>query len=335
MSDTKISKTRVAVSAGTKNDWETWIAANGASAFQSKHMNTWLREQINCLINEGNSIKANIWDLQEAMKNMKAELRRIKQVEEKITFLETQIEAAKKNQEEERIAASFEEQYLEKLEKDTENLHLRIFMLSEKSSALTASKKINQRSYLQLCCHVSKLQRELQECNLTCAEEDEVFTKMKHQIRELEEYMQEYQVKIEVLQDREKALQDELSAVMKKRAGQQTKFPGKFLNLHPKSLMYEIARAELELKMQREGKSVKKQVCGGRVKIAWIFIILWHFAGILLVILLLVILVAFYIIGICLSNHTMTEAYQRPMWQFLDYYFQPYIQLYSNGILPK
>nr|XP_020671600.1 uncharacterized protein LOC110091715 isoform X9 [Pogona vitticeps] len=227
MSDTKqISKTRVAVSAGTKNDWETWIAANGASAFQSKHMNTWLREQINCLINEGNSIKANIWDLQEAMKNMKAELRRIKQVEEKITFLETQIEAAKKNQEEERIAASFEEQYLEKLEKDTENLHLRIFMLSEKSSALTASKKINQRSYLQLCCHVSKLQRELQECNLTCAEEDEVFTKMKHQIRELEEYMQEYQVKIEVLQDREKALQDELSAVMKKRAGQQTKFPG-------------------------------------------------------------------------------------------------------------
>ncbi|KAJ7324984.1 hypothetical protein JRQ81_018004 [Phrynocephalus forsythii] len=290
MSDTKISKTCVAVSAETRNDREIWIAAKGASVFQSKHMNMWLREQINCLINEGNNIKANIWDLQKAIKTIKAELRRIKPVEDRITFLETQIEAVKKNQEEERIAASLEEQYLEKLEKDKENLHLRIIMLSEKSSDLTASKKINQQSYLQLCCHVNKLQREVQECNLICAEEDEVFTKMKHQIRELEGYIKEYQVKVQVLQDREKALQDELSAAMKRNAG---------------------------------------------VKIAWVFIVLWHFAGILLVILLLVILAAFCILGIYLSNHTMTEAYQKPMWQFLDYYFQPYMQLYSNGILPK
>ncbi|KAF7253849.1 Laminin subunit beta-4 [Varanus komodoensis] len=181
-------------------------------------MNIWLREQVNCLINEGNIIKANIWDLQASMKNMKAELKRIKQAEEKITFIEKQTEAVKKNQEEQSVVASAEEQYLKKLEKDNENLHLKIFMLSEKSSTLTTSRKINQQSYLQLCCHVNKLRRELQESKLTCGEEDEVFIKMKHQIRELEGYVQEYQVKIQVLQDREKALQDELSAVAKDKA---------------------------------------------------------------------------------------------------------------------
>ncbi|XP_061493697.1 uncharacterized protein LOC133389686 [Rhineura floridana] len=305
----QISEACAAVNTGTKNARDTWIAAKGASIFQSRHMNVWLREQINCLINEGNNIKANILDLQGAMRNMKAELKRIKQAEETITSLETEIEAANKNQQEQTVTASLEEQYLKKLERDNENLHLRIFMFSEK--------------------------RELQECKLTCGEEDEVFTKMKHQIRELEEYIQEYQVKIQVLQDREKALQGELSAVAKDKARHQIKFPGKFLNLHPKSLMYEIARAELEEKMRREEKSVKKQLCGGRTKVTWVLIVLWHLAGVLLVILLTLLLVALFILSACLSNHSVTEAYQRPVWQFLDYYFQPYMQLYSTGILPK
>ncbi|XP_053243412.1 uncharacterized protein LOC128413406 [Podarcis raffonei] len=359
MSEAKISEAFTAVNIGTKNARDSWIAAKGASIFQSRHTNIWLREQINCLITEGNNIKANILDLQGAMKNMKAELkrhvsiinvvlseclipaweqlffRRIKRAEEKITYLETEIEATKKNQEEETVTASLEEQYLKKLEKDNENLHLRIFMLSEKSSALTASMKINQQSYLQLCCHVNKLKRELQECKLTCGEEDEVFTKMKHQIWELEEYIQEYKVKIQVLQDREKSLQDELSAVAKDKVRHQSKLPGKFLNLHPKSLMYELARAELEEKMRREEKFVKKQLCGGRTKITWVLIGLWHFAGVLLVIVLTVLLVTVFILTACLSNHTVTEAYQRPVWQFLDYYIQPYMQLYSTGILPK
>ncbi|XP_077786129.1 uncharacterized protein LOC114596736 isoform X3 [Podarcis muralis] len=334
-STTEISEAFTAVNIGTKNARDSWIAAKGASIFQSRHTNIWLREQINCLITEGNNIKANILDLQGAMKNMKAELKRIKQAEEKITYLETEIEATKKNQEEETVTASLEEQYLKKLEKDNENLHLRIFMLSEKSSALTASMKINQQSYLQLCCHVNKLKRELQECKLTCGEEDEVFTKMKHQIWELEEYIQEYKVKIQVLQDREKSLQDELSAVAKDKVRHQSKLPGKFLNLHPKSLMYELARAELEEKMRREEKFVKKQLCGGRTKITWVLIGLWHFAGVLLVIVLTVLLVTVFILTACLSNHTVTEAYQRPVWQFLDYYIQPYMQLYSTGILPK
>ncbi|XP_053167203.1 uncharacterized protein LOC128351561 isoform X4 [Hemicordylus capensis] len=319
----------------TKNARDTWLAAKGSSNFQSRHMNIWLREQINCILNEGNNIKANIWDVQRTMRNMKGELKRIKQAEETITFLESQIQEAKKSQEQESATASLEDQYLKKLEKDNENVHLRIFMLSEKSSALAASRKLNQQSYLQLCCHVNKLRRELQECKLTCGEEDEAFTKMKHQIRELEEYLQEYQVKIQVLQDREKTLKNELSAVEKDKARRRIKFPGKFLNINPKSLMYELARAELEEKIQREEKPMNKQLCGGRVKVAWILMVLWHFAGILLVILLTVLLVTLFILGICLSNHTVTEAYQRPRWQFLDYYFQPYMQLYSPGILPK
>ncbi|XP_025027620.1 uncharacterized protein LOC112541606, partial [Python bivittatus] len=259
----QISETYVAVNKETKNARDTWIAAKGSSIFQSRHMNMWLREQIKCLLNEGNNIKANIWDLQEVMRNTKAELKRIKQAEEAITFLETDIEAAKKKQEEENETASLEEQFLKKMEKDNENLHLRIFMLSEKSSALTASKNINQQNYLQLCCYVNKRWRELQECKLTCEEEDEIFTKMKHQIRELEEHIQEYEVKIQVLQDREKTLQSELLAVAKEKARCHSKFPGKFLNLHPKNLMYEIARAELEEKIRREEKPMKKKLCGG------------------------------------------------------------------------
>ncbi|XP_053167208.1 uncharacterized protein LOC128351561 isoform X9 [Hemicordylus capensis] len=206
---------------------DTWLAAKGSSNFQSRHMNIWLREQINCILNEGNNIKANIWDVQRTMRNMKGELKRIKQAEETITFLESQIQEAKKSQEQESATASLEDQYLKKLEKDNENVHLRIFMLSEKSSALAASRKLNQQSYLQLCCHVNKLRRELQECKLTCGEEDEAFTKMKHQIRELEEYLQEYQVKIQVLQDREKTLKNELSAVEKDKARRRIKFPGR------------------------------------------------------------------------------------------------------------
>ncbi|KAH0623940.1 hypothetical protein JD844_007155 [Phrynosoma platyrhinos] len=111
----QISKTCVAVSAGTKNTRQTWIAAKGASIFQSRHINVWLREQINCLINEGNNIKANIWDLQGAMRNMKAELKRIKQAEEKITYLEKEIETTRKNREEENTGTPLEEQYLKKL----------------------------------------------------------------------------------------------------------------------------------------------------------------------------------------------------------------------------
>ncbi|KAH0623939.1 hypothetical protein JD844_007154 [Phrynosoma platyrhinos] len=183
--------------------------------------------------------------------------------------------------------------------------------------------------------HADELIRELQESKLTCVEEDDVFTKMKHQIRELEEYIQEYQVKIQILEDREETLKNELSAVVKDKARHQIKFQGKFLNLHPKSLMYEIARAELEEKMQREEKPVKKQLCGGRAKIVWIFIVLWHFAGVLLVILLIMILIVIFILSVCLSNHTVTEAYQRPVWKFLDFYFQPYIELHNTGILPK
>ncbi|XP_062832566.1 structural maintenance of chromosomes protein 6 isoform X7 [Anolis carolinensis] len=224
---TKISETCVAVATGTKSTRETWIAAKGASVFQSRHMNIWLRKQINCLINEGNNIKANVWDLQVTMRNMKAELKRIKHTEEKITYLEKEIETARKNHEEENITTSSEEQYLKKLEKDKENLHLRIFMLSEKSSALIASKEINQQSYLQLYCNVNKLQRELQECKLICVEEDDVFTKMKHQIRELEEYIQEYQGKIQVLEDREKNLKKELSAIVKDKTQHRIKFQGR------------------------------------------------------------------------------------------------------------
>lgn len=55
---------------------DTWIAAKGASIFQSRHMNICLREQITYLLNEGNNIKANIWDLQDTMRTMKAELKR-------------------------------------------------------------------------------------------------------------------------------------------------------------------------------------------------------------------------------------------------------------------
>ncbi|XP_062832561.1 uncharacterized protein LOC100562938 isoform X2 [Anolis carolinensis] len=335
MSETKISETCVAVATGTKSTRETWIAAKGASVFQSRHMNIWLRKQINCLINEGNNIKANVWDLQVTMRNMKAELKRIKHTEEKITYLEKEIETARKNHEEENITTSSEEQYLKKLEKDKENLHLRIFMLSEKSSALIASKEINQQSYLQLYCNVNKLQRELQECKLICVEEDDVFTKMKHQIRELEEYIQEYQGKIQVLEDREKNLKKELSAIVKDKTQHRIKFQGKFLNLHPKSLMYEIARAELEEKIRKEENSVKKQLCGGRVRIAWIFKVLWHFVGFLLVILLLVFLVTLFILHFCLSNQTMTEAYHHSTWQIMGYYIQPYMEMHSSGILPN
>nr|XP_008104589.1 PREDICTED: uncharacterized protein LOC100562938 isoform X3 [Anolis carolinensis] len=272
-------------------------------------MNIWLRKQINCLINEGNNIKANVWDLQVTMRNMKAELKRIKHTEEKITYLEKEIETARKNHEEENITTSSEEQYLKKLEKDKENLHLRIFMLSEK--------------------------RELQECKLICVEEDDVFTKMKHQIRELEEYIQEYQGKIQVLEDREKNLKKELSAIVKDKTQHRIKFQGKFLNLHPKSLMYEIARAELEEKIRKEENSVKKQLCGGRVRIAWIFKVLWHFVGFLLVILLLVFLVTLFILHFCLSNQTMTEAYHHSTWQIMGYYIQPYMEMHSSGILPN
>ncbi|KAG8135869.1 hypothetical protein E2320_008850, partial [Naja naja] len=222
-----ISETYVALNKETKNAQDTWIAVKGSSNFQSRHMNICLREQITYLLNEGNNIKASIWDLQDTMRIMKAQLRRIKQAEEAITFLETDMEAAKKRQEEENETASSEEEFLKKLEKDNENLHMRIFMLSEKSSALTASKNINQRNYLQLCCYVNKLQRELQECELTCGDEDE----MKHQIQELEEC--------------------------------HSNFPGKFLNLHPKNLMYEIARAQLEEKIRREERPMKQQLCGG------------------------------------------------------------------------
>ncbi|XP_039224032.1 putative protein tag-278 isoform X4 [Crotalus tigris] len=227
MSETKNSETYVAVNKETKNAWDTWIAAKGASTFQSRHMNICLREQITYLLNEGNNIKANIWDLQDTMRNMKAELKRIKQAEEAIAFLETDIEATKKRQEEENETASSEEEFLKKVEKDNENLHMRIFMLSEKSSTLTASKNINQRNYLQLCCYVNKLQRELQECKLICGEEDEVFRKMKHQIQELEECVQEYEVKIQILQDREKTLQTELQAVEKEKARSHSNFPGR------------------------------------------------------------------------------------------------------------
>ncbi|XP_026523578.1 uncharacterized protein LOC113412283 [Notechis scutatus] len=336
MSETKqISETYVAVNKETKNAQDTWIAVKGSSIFQSRHMNICLREQITYLLNEGNNIKASIWDLQDTMRIMKAELRRIKQAEEAITFLETDMEVVKKRQEEENETASSEEEFLKKLEKDNENLHMRIFMLSEKSSALTASKNINQRNYLQLCCYVNKLQRELQECKLICGDEDEVFRKMKHQIQELEEYVQEYEVKIQILQDREETLKIELSAVEKEKAQCHSNFPGKFLNLHPKNLMYEIARAQLEEKIRREERLMKQQLCGGRWKLTWVFIILWHFAGILLVILLTMLLAILFILGACLSNHTVTEAYQRPLWQFLDYYIQPHMQLYSTGLLPK
>ncbi|KAJ6669283.1 hypothetical protein lerEdw1_008092 [Lerista edwardsae] len=325
---------------------DTWLAAKGTSIFQSKHMNIWLREQINCLLSEGNNIKASIWDLQRSMRNMKGELKRIKHAEEKITFLEAEIQEAKKTQEEQNTAAALEDQYLKKLENDNENLHLRIFMLSEKGSSLMASRKVNQQSYLQLCCHVNKLRRELQECKLTCGEEDEAFTKMKHQIRELEEYLQEYQVKIKVLQDREKTLQDELSTLEKARAQDGNGGSKKMLCNYsllgmPRdlcSLTSKILADEpdpMEERIQRGDKTINKQLCGGRMKIVWILLFLWHFADILLVILLSVLLAILFILGVCLSNHTVTEAYQRPMWQFLDYYIQPYMQLYSTGILPN
>ncbi|XP_034296208.1 uncharacterized protein LOC117678832 isoform X5 [Pantherophis guttatus] len=315
MSETKqISETYVAVNKETKNARDTWIAAKGASIFQSRHMNICLREQITYLLNEGNNIKANIWDLQDTMRTMKAELKRIKQAEEAITVLETDMEAVKKRQEEESETAFSEEEFLQKLEKDNENLHMRIFMLSEKSSALTASKNINQRNYLQLCCYVNKLQRELQECKLICGEEDEVFRKMKHQIQELEEYVQEYEVKIQILQDREKTVQIELSAVEKEKARCHSNFPGR---------------------KNKKGREAYETAALWWWKLAWVFIILWHFAGILLVILLTVLLVILFVLGVCLSNHTVTEAYQRPLWRFLDYYIQPHIQLYSTGLLPK
>nr|XP_008104588.1 PREDICTED: uncharacterized protein LOC100562938 isoform X2 [Anolis carolinensis] len=285
---TKISETCVAVATGTKSTRETWIAAKGASVFQSRHMNIWLRKQINCLINEGNNIKANVWDLQVTMRNMKAELKRIKHTEEKITYLEKEIETARKNHEEENITTSSEEQYLKKLEKDKENLHLRIFMLSEK--------------------------RELQECKLICVEEDDVFTKMKHQIRELEEYIQEYQGKIQVLEDREKNLKKELSAIVKDKTQHRIKFQGR---------------------KNTERRKFCEEAALWWVRIAWIFKVLWHFVGFLLVILLLVFLVTLFILHFCLSNQTMTEAYHHSTWQIMGYYIQPYMEMHSSGILPN
>ncbi|XP_065412300.1 uncharacterized protein LOC135973347 isoform X5 [Chrysemys picta bellii] len=187
---------------------------------------------------------------------------RIKQAETMKTLLEAEIQTAKKTLEEERVSASQKELYLRKLEKDNEDLNLRLLMLSEENSSLTVSRRASQRSHMQLWADVHKLGKKLQECKLAFGVEDEIFRKIKHQTRELEESIKEYEAVIQVLQNKEKSLQDQLS-VAEEKARTLPRTPCNILNINPKSLMFEIVKAELEDKIRGKEKNQMKHIFGG------------------------------------------------------------------------
>ncbi|XP_044887335.1 intracellular protein transport protein USO1-like isoform X4 [Mauremys mutica] len=257
-----ISGTSPAASEETDYCWDIWIAAEGDSVFQSQHINMLLKEQLQSLCKEGNNIKTSIGDVEKAMSSMEAELSRIKQAETMKTLLEAEIQTAKKTLEEEQESASQKELYLRKLEKDNEDLHLRLLMLSEENSSLTVSRRASQRSHMQLWADVHKLGKKLQECKLASGVEDEIFRKMKHQARELEESIKEYEAVIQVLQNKEKSLQDQLSAAEEK-ARTLPRTPSNILSINPKSLMFEIVKAELEDKIRGKEKNQMKHIFGG------------------------------------------------------------------------
>nr|XP_025042925.1 uncharacterized protein LOC102453010 isoform X3 [Pelodiscus sinensis] len=187
---------------------------------------------------------------------------------------------------------------------------------------------------MQLWAHVHKLQKKLQESKLASDAEDEIFRKMKQRIRELEESIKEYEAVIQVLQDKEKSLQDQLSAAEEKTRTLPKK-ASNILNINPKSLMSEIVKAELEDKIRGKGKKQRKHFFGGRLNPKWILVVLWHLTGMLLAILLAATLVTLFVLWTCVSEHTVTEAYHQPIWQFLDYYLWPHMKLHSSGMLPK
>ncbi|XP_065412297.1 uncharacterized protein LOC135973347 isoform X2 [Chrysemys picta bellii] len=241
---------------------DIWIAAAGDSVFQSQHINKLLKKQLQSLCKEGNNIKTSIGDVEKAMSSMEAKLSRIKQAETMKTLLEAEIQTAKKTLEEERVSASQKELYLRKLEKDNEDLNLRLLMLSEENSSLTVSRRASQRSHMQLWADVHKLGKKLQECKLAFGVEDEIFRKIKHQTRELEESIKEYEAVIQVLQNKEKSLQDQLS-VAEEKARTLPRTPCNILNINPKSLMFEIVKAELEDKIRGKEKNQMKHIFGG------------------------------------------------------------------------
>ncbi|XP_044887333.1 intracellular protein transport protein USO1-like isoform X2 [Mauremys mutica] len=255
-----ISGTSPAASEETDYCWDIWIAAEGDSVFQSQHINMLLKEQLQSLCKEGNNIKTSIGDVEKAMSSMEAELSRIKQAETMKTLLEAEIQTAKKTLEEEQESASQKELYLRKLEKDNEDLHLRLLMLSEENSSLTVSRRASQRSHMQLWADVHKLGKKLQECKLASGVEDEIFRKMKHQARELEESIKEYEAVIQVLQNKEKSLQDQLSAAEEK-ARTLPRTPSNILSINPKSLMFEIVKAELAEPQVDSGSAVAAHWC--------------------------------------------------------------------------
>ncbi|XP_019368383.1 PREDICTED: uncharacterized protein LOC109294459 [Gavialis gangeticus] len=204
-----------------------------------------LKEQIECLLKEEEIIKANIRDVEKDISSMEAELSRIKQAETMKIHLEAELQTVQKTLKEEHVLELEMDLYLRKLEKDNEDFNLRMLMLSEESSALMASRKASQNSHRQLQLQIRKLERKLQECILASTAEDEVCTKMQHQAQELEESIKEYDAVIQVLQNKEKSLQDQLFAAEEEKARNLT-LPGNILNINPKSLLFEIASAELD-----------------------------------------------------------------------------------------
>ncbi|XP_075793375.1 uncharacterized protein LOC102453010 isoform X3 [Pelodiscus sinensis] len=244
MTENKISGVPAAAGEETDHSWDIWRAAKDDSVFQHQHINILLKEQLQRLCQERNNIKASIGDVKKATSSMEAELSRIKQAETMKTLLEAELQTAKKTLEEEHVSASEKEIHLWKLEKDNEDLHVRILMLSEEISSLTGSRRASQHSHMQLWAHVHKLQKKLQESKLASDAEDEIFRKMKQRIRELEESIKEYEAVIQVLQDKEKSLQDQLSAAEEKTRTLPRK-ASNILNINPKSLMFEIVKAEL------------------------------------------------------------------------------------------
>ncbi|XP_060113029.1 transmembrane and coiled-coil domain-containing protein 5B-like [Heteronotia binoei] len=222
----KVPEAGVANNQETNNTSDPWTTTTEAF-LQSRHVNIQLEEQLRCLLTEEDNIRAKNRDLQRNLMAMRAELRRIKKVEKRTVFLEAEIQAGRKKLEEEQASTSLKEQYLQNL-----------------CAALTESQKIIQQEYLGLNCHVNKLRRQIQECKLSCAEKDEVLTKMEHESQKVEECIKEYEETIQVLEDRQQAWKDKLSGFAEKKL-QQIQFSNSNLNINPWSLMNEIVNAEL------------------------------------------------------------------------------------------
>uniref|UniRef100_A0ACB8G1S6 Uncharacterized protein n=1 Tax=Sphaerodactylus townsendi TaxID=933632 RepID=A0ACB8G1S6_9SAUR len=139
-----------------KDASDPWTTTEEAF-LQSRYTNTRLKEQLQCILNEVDNIRAKYWDSQRDVTALRAELRRIKKLEDRNVFLEAEIQAVRKKMEEEHVSESLEEEYLKKLKTDKEHLHRKMSKLSEESAALTESQQINHHEYLQLSCHVNKL----------------------------------------------------------------------------------------------------------------------------------------------------------------------------------